>query len=173
MWLDKREKKRVACSLSQSILFILLFLTYANSTLCAQTNHTIKGNIANIPSDASNIIHLYSYYGSELSEDASAPINKQGGFKLEIKDTLQQGLYKIGLDQKNAASIVISGEDDISIKADYEQLKTDNMTVANSRENEAYRALLNERSILWICMKRVVENLFQRGQQIRSKALNG
>ncbi len=144
MWLEKREKKRVACSLSQSILFILLFLTYANSTLCAQTNHTIKGNIANIPSDASNIIHIYSYYGGELSEQASTPVNKQGDFKLEIKDTLQQGLYKIGVDKKNAASIVLSGEKNVKIKADFGQLKADNITVTNSRENEAYRALLNE-----------------------------
>ncbi len=141
---NKREKKRVAYRLSQSILIILLFLTYTNSTLCAQTNHTIKGNITNIPSDVSNIIHLYSYYGSDLSEEASSTVNKQGDFKLEIKDTLLQGLYKIGLDQTNAASIVISGEDGIGIEADYGQLKADNITVINSRENEAYRALLNE-----------------------------
>jgi peroxiredoxin len=79
-----------------------------------------------------------------LSEDASASVNEQGNFRLEIKDTLQQGLYKIGLDQTNAASIVLSGEKDVSIKADYGQLKADRITVTNSRENEAYRALLNE-----------------------------
>ncbi|MFQ5965455.1 MAG: peroxiredoxin family protein, partial [Candidatus Scalinduaceae bacterium] len=67
-----------------------------------------------------------------------------GDFKLEIKDTLQQGLYKIGLDQTNAASIVLSGEKDIGIKADYVQLKADKVTIINSRENEAYRVLLNE-----------------------------
>jgi hypothetical protein len=79
-----------------------------------------------------------------LSEDASASVNEQGNFRLEIKDTLQQGLYKIGLDQTNAASIVLSGEKDVSIKADYGQLKADRITVINLRENEAYRVLLNE-----------------------------
>jgi hypothetical protein len=79
-----------------------------------------------------------------LSKVASVSVNEQGDFKFEIKDKLQQGLYKIGIDKKNAASIVISGEKDIGIKADYGQLKADNITVTNSRENEAYRALLSE-----------------------------
>ncbi len=141
---NKREKKRVAYGLSMSIIFVLLFLVCTNYAFGKQTNLTIKGNITNIPPDSPNLIHLYSYYGSDLSEDASASVNEKGDFKLEIKDTLQQGLYKIGLDQTNAASIVLSGEEDVSIKADYGQLKADNFTVTNSRENEAYRVLLNE-----------------------------
>jgi peroxiredoxin len=83
-----------------------------------------------------------------LSEYASASVNEQGGFKFEIKDTLPQGLYKIGLDQTNAVSIVLSGEKDVSIMVDYGQLKADNITDTNSGENEAYRALLDE----WNCM---------------------
>jgi peroxiredoxin len=141
---NKREKKRVACSLSLSIFLFLLFLTYTKFAVGAKTDITIKGNITNIPPDSPNLVHLYSYYGSELSEDASVSVDEQGDFKFEIKDKLQQGLYKIGIDKKNAASIVLSGERDIGIKADYGQLKADSITVTNSRENEAYRALLNE-----------------------------
>ncbi len=141
---NKKEKIKVACGLSRGILLILLFLTYTGHTAEAQTGIIIKGNITNIPPDASNIIYLYSYYGSDLSEEASASVNEQGDFKFEIKDTVQQGLYKIGLDQTNAASIILSGEEEVSVKADYGQLKADRITVTNSRENEAYRALLNE-----------------------------
>ena len=133
-----------AYGLSLSIILVLLFFSYTGHTAESQTGITIEGNITNIPSGSSNIIHLYSYYGSDLSEYASASMNEQGGFRLEIKDTLQQGLYKIGLDQTNAATIVLSGEENIDIKADYGQLKADRITVTNSRENEAYRALLNE-----------------------------
>ncbi len=131
---------KVACALGIGLLSFI----YTNLALGVQTNLTIKGNITNIPLDSSNRIHLYSYYGSELSEDASAPVNEQGDFKFEITNMLQQGLYKIGIDKKNAASIVVSGEEEMSIKADYGQLKVDKITVTNSRENEAYRVLLNE-----------------------------
>jgi peroxiredoxin len=141
---NKGEKKRVAWSLSLSALLIWFFLIYSNDTEGAPPNLTIQGTIANIPPNSPNLIHLYSYYGSNLSEEASASINEQGGFKLEIKNAFPQGLYKIGFDKTNAASIVISGEEGISIKADYGQLKADNITVINSRENEAYRTLLNE-----------------------------
>ncbi len=95
---NKREKKRVAYSLSLSIFLFLLFLICTNYAVGVQANLAIKGNITNIPPDSSNIIHLYSYYGSELSEIDMASVNEQGDFKLEIKDTLQQGLYKIGID---------------------------------------------------------------------------
>ena len=141
---NRRRNIKVACSLSLSIFLFLLFLTYTNYAVGAQINLTIKGNITNIPHTSSNLIHIYSYYGSELSEDASAPVNEQGDFKLEIKDTLPQGLYKIGIDKKNAASIVLSGESEMVIKADYGQLKAGSITVTNSRENEAYSVLLNE-----------------------------
>jgi peroxiredoxin len=79
-----------------------------------------------------------------LSRVDSTTVNPQGNFMFELNDTLQQGVYKIGLDQKNAASIVLSGEEEITIKADYGQLKADKITVTNSKENEAYRFLLNE-----------------------------
>jgi peroxiredoxin len=141
---NRRKNIKAACGLSHGILLFLLFLTYTNFAVGAQTGIIIKGNITNIPTNSPKLVHLYSYYGIELSEDASASVNEQGDFKLEIKDTLQQGLYKIGLDQKNAASIVLSGEKSISIKADYGQLKADRITVTNSRGNEAYRVLLNE-----------------------------
>jgi peroxiredoxin len=131
---------KVVCALCLGLLSFI----YTNYAVGAQTGIIIKGHITNIPTDSSNLIHLYSYYGSELSEDASAQVNEQGDFKLEIKDTLQQGLYKIGLDQTNAVNIVLSGEKDIGIKADYGQLKTGRITVTNSRENKAYSVLLNE-----------------------------
>ncbi len=133
-------KLRVYFSLS----LVLLSFIHAINAFGAHTNLIIKGNITNIPADSHNLVHLYSYYGSELSDTASASVDKQGDFKLEIKDTLQEGLYKIGIDKKSAASIVLSGERDIVIKADYGQLKADRITVTNSRENDAYRALLNE-----------------------------
>ncbi len=141
---NRRKDIKVAYGLSLGFILFSLFFSYTGHTAEAQTGITIKGNITNIPPVSSNIIHLYSYYGNELSEDASASVNEQGDFKLEIKDTLQQGLYKIGLDQTNAANIVISGESEMVIKADYMQLKADNVTVTNSRENEAYSVLLNE-----------------------------
>lgn len=141
---NKREKLKVTCSLKMAMLLVSLFLICTNYAVGEQPNLTIKGNITGIPPGTSNIIHLYSYYGSDLLEDASASVNEQGDFKLEIKDTLPQGLYKIGIDQTNAASIVISGESEMAIKADYGQLKADRITVTNSIENEAYRALLNE-----------------------------
>ncbi len=137
---NKTTRLKVACALALGLLSFI----YTNYALGVQTNLTIKGNITNIPQDLSNCIHLYSYYGNELSDITSAPVNEQGDFKLEIKDTLQEGLYKIGIDKKNAASIVLSGEKDIVIKADYGQLKADRITVNNSRENKAYRALLHE-----------------------------
>ncbi len=140
----EKEKKGVTYSFSLSILLTLLFLTSTNSSLGVQTSLTIKGNITNIPPASSKLIHLYSYHGSELSDVASATVNEQGDFSIEIKDILHQGLYKIGFDKTNAASIVISGDEGISIKADYGQLKADNITVINSRENEAYRGLLKE-----------------------------
>ncbi len=141
---NNRVKKMVVYSSSLNIFLFLLFLTYTNFALGAQTNLTIKGHITNIPPDSSKLVHLYSYYGSEFSEDASASVNEQGSFKLEIKGNLQQGLFRIGIDKKYAASIVLSGEKDVSIKADYEKLKEDRITVIDSRENEAYRALLSE-----------------------------
>lgn len=141
---NKRKKIKMAYGLSHGILLILLFLTYTNYALGVQTNLTIQGNITNAPSDSHKIIHLYSYYGSELSEIASVSINEQGDFKLEVKGSLQEGLYKIGIDQTNAANIVLSEENEITIKADYGQLRADRITVTNSRENEAYRVLLNE-----------------------------
>ena len=105
---------------------------------------TIKGTITNILPASSNLIHLYSYYGKELSRVDSTTVNPQGNFIFELNHILQHGVYKIGLDQKNAASIVLSGEEEITIKADYGQLKADKITVTNSKENEAYRVLLNE-----------------------------
>ncbi len=141
---DKRKNRKVSCCLCRGILFLLLLLTYTDFAVGEQTHIIVKGNITNIPPDSPDFIHLYSYYGSDLSEDASASVNEQGGFKFEIKDMLPQGLYKIGIDQTNAATIVISGEESIVINADYGQLKADNITVTNSRENEAYRALLSE-----------------------------
>ncbi len=141
---NKREKKRVAYSLSLVIFLFLFFIISTNSAFGAQTNLTIRGNITNIPPDSSKLVNLYSYYGIELSDIVSASVNKQGDFKFEMKNMLPQGLYKIGTDQTNAASIVISGKEGISIKADYGQLKADNITVINSRENEAYRVLLHE-----------------------------
>ncbi len=140
----KGIKKKTTFYSYLSILFVLCFLPYPNETTGAQPTLTIEGTIANIPPDLSNRIYLYSYYGSDLSEYASSPINEQGDFKFEITNMLPQGLYKIGLDQTNASSIVISGEEGITIKADYGELKADSITVTNSRENEAYRALLNE-----------------------------
>jgi len=137
---NKMASIKIACALGLGLLSFI----YTSYAVGASTNLTIKGNITNIPTDSPNLVHLYSYYGSELSEDASAPVNEQGDFKLEIKDTLQQGLYKIGLDQTNAVNIVLSGEKDIGIKADYGQLKTGRITVTNSRENKAYSVLLNE-----------------------------
>ncbi len=159
---NAREKKKVACSLSLGVFLLLLFLTYTNFAFSAQTNLTIKGNIINIPPDSPKLVHLYSYYGSEVSEEASVPVNKHGDFNLEIKNTLQQGLYKIGLDQMNAASIVLAGERDISIKADYGQLKANNITVTNSRENEAYEVLLNE----WEQLANKMTNLNTERSQI-------
>ncbi|MFQ5964139.1 MAG: hypothetical protein ACE5KZ_07640, partial [Candidatus Scalinduaceae bacterium] len=91
---SKRKKTKVACGLSMSIFLFLLFLTYTNYALGAQTNLIIKGNITNIPPNSPNLVHIYSWYGSELSEIDATSVNKQGDFKLEIKDTLQQGLYK-------------------------------------------------------------------------------
>jgi peroxiredoxin len=137
---NKMTRLKVACVLGLGLLFFIC----TNYALGGQKGIIIKGNIANIPPDSSKLVHLYSYYGSELSDIASAPVNEHGDFKLEIKDTLQEGLYKIGLDQTNAADIVLSGEEDIGIKADYGQLKADRITVTNSRENKAYSALLNE-----------------------------
>ena len=141
---NKTKKVKVSCGLSLGFILFLLFFSYTGHTAEVQTGIIIEGNITNIPPDSPNLVHLYSYYGNELSEDASASVNEQGDFKLEIRDTLQQGLYKIGIDQTNAASIVLSGEKDVSIKADYGQLKMEGITVTNSRENEAYRVLLNE-----------------------------
>ncbi len=123
---------------------VLLFFTYPNGETWALPSLTIQGTIANIQPDSPRLVHLYSFYGSDLSEEASAPVNEQGDFELEIKDTLPAGIYKIGTDKENAASIVVSGAEDLGIKADYGQLKVDNLTVTNSRENEAYRVLLNE-----------------------------
>ena len=140
MKLNKMIRLKVACALGLGLLSFM----FTNYALGVQTNLTIKGNITNIPTDSSKLVHLYSYYGSELSEIASTSVNEQGDFKLEIKYTLQQGLYKIGLNKTNAASLVVSREEEIGIKADYVQLKSDNIAVTNSRENGAYRTLLNE-----------------------------
>ncbi len=139
-----RNNIKIACDLSLALILLLLFLTYTNYALGAQTNPTIRGNITNIPTGSRNLVHLYSWSGGKLLEEASAPVNEHGDFRFEIKDKLQRQLYKIGLDQTNAASIVLSGEKEISIKADYGELKADRIAATNSRENEAYRALLDE-----------------------------
>ena len=137
------QKKTTFCS-CLSVLFVSFFLTCSDYAAGAQPNFTIEGTIGNIPPKTSNRIYLYSSYGNDLSEEASASVNEEGDFTFEITNMLPQGLYKIGLDQTNAASLVMRGEEGISIRADYGQLKADNITVTNSRENEAYRALLSE-----------------------------
>ncbi|MFQ5963978.1 MAG: hypothetical protein ACE5KZ_06820 [Candidatus Scalinduaceae bacterium] len=65
------------------ILLFLLLLTYTNYAVGAKADLTITWNITNIPPNSPNLVHLYSYYGGELSEIASASVNEQGDFKLE------------------------------------------------------------------------------------------
>ncbi|NOG83454.1 MAG: TlpA family protein disulfide reductase [Planctomycetes bacterium] len=140
----KGIKSKTTFFTSLSVFFILIFLTSPNDTTGSQPILTIEGTVTNIPPSLPNSIYLYSYYGNELTEEASSPVNEQGVFRFEMKSILPQGLYKIGLDQTNAASLVISGEEFISVKADYGELKNDTIAVTNSRENEAYRVLLDE-----------------------------
>ncbi len=139
------------------ILYVLLS-GYSNTAYPAEVGSTpenrlddstvksiiINGTITNAPPDSLNLVHLYSYYGEELSGIVSAPVNKQGNFMFELNDTIQQGLYKIGFDEKKSATIVLSGENEINVKADYGQLEAENIVVENSKENDAYRNLLRE-----------------------------
>lgn len=113
-------------------------------TAPAQTHPAIKGTITNIPPSYTKVVHLYSYYGNDLTKVGSAPVNEQGNFVFKLNQNIQQGLYKIGIDLENSASIVMSGKESIIVKADFEQLKSDNISVKDSRENQAYRAFLNE-----------------------------
>ncbi|MCP5006119.1 MAG: AhpC/TSA family protein [Planctomycetes bacterium] len=146
MWQDNRKRSiRVTCGLRLGVLALLFFLLHPDGASSdTQTALTILGNITNIPPNSSSFVRLYSYYGKDLSEEASASVNAQGDFKFELKDKLRQGLYRIGLDKKNAADIVLSGENELYIKADYGQLNVNNITVTGSKENEAYRVLAKE-----------------------------
>lgn len=115
---------------------------------------TIQGIITNIPPDSSDDIHLYAFYGKELSKIESTLVNEHGEFVFKLNDTLKQGLYKIGLDKINSATIVLSETSDIIIKADYRLLQADKIIVVNSRENNAYRKLL----IVWnLLQKKMVK----------------
>ncbi len=126
---------------------------------------TIKGTITNIPPDLSNDINLYNFYGKELSKVDSTLVNEQGEFVFKLKDILQQGLYKIGLDKKNAATIVLSENSDMIIKADYRLLKADKIVVVNSRENSAYRKLLR----VWNRMQKKMAKIRELKNKISSK----
>jgi len=113
----------------------------------AKANRTIKGTFAGVPQGSSGKIYLYSYYGSELTEIDSVPLNEKGGFEFKLTHPLQTGLYKLGFDLENASSIVISSsEKNIMVEAAFEDLKADNITVDNSRENDAYRLFFDEQT---------------------------
>ena len=80
---------------------------------------------------------------ASVNKVVSTSLNKQGGFVFKLKDTLKQGLYKIGLDKQNAATIILGKETDIYVTSDYGLLKSNVLYVANSPENEAYKKLLS------------------------------
>jgi peroxiredoxin len=130
--------------LSPGIILFILFFVCVNNTAWAQKKPILKGTITNIPVESTKLIHLYSYFGDGLSEFTSASVNKQGGFAFELKELLKHGLYKIGFDPINSATIVLTREEGIAINADYGQLKDDKILVTNSKENEAYNVLVNE-----------------------------
>ncbi|MDR4498765.1 MAG: redoxin domain-containing protein [Candidatus Scalindua sp.] len=132
-------------------LFIFFLVTSTNTyavdkevSLDAESEEclTIKGIITHVPPDSSSDIHLYTFYGKELSKIESTRVNDRGEFVFKLMDTPKQGLYKIGLDKQNSATIVLSQTGDLLIKADYRLLQADKIIVVNSRENNAYRKLL-------------------------------
>ncbi|MCP4265636.1 MAG: redoxin domain-containing protein [Candidatus Brocadiaceae bacterium] len=129
---------------SSILIFIILSFVCFNNTAWAQKNHILSGTITNIPIGTSKLVYLYLYFGDELSVFTSASIDKQGGFSIELDETLKQGMYKIGFDHVNSANIVLTGEEEIVINADYQKLKDDKILVTNSKENEAYNILINE-----------------------------
>ena len=126
---------------------------------------TIKGIITHIPPDSSNTIHLYTFYGKELCKIESTLVNEQGEFVFKLKDTLNQGLYKIGLDKKNSATIVLSETSDMIMKADYRLLHADKIIVENSGENNAYRKLLN----VWNQMQKKMVKIDELKNRISDK----
>ncbi len=153
---DTRKKINVTFVLKHLLLLLLLFFIYSNYTAWAQTNITLEGTINNIPPASPKNIHLYSYYGNELSEIDSASVNEQGTFKIELTPILHQGLYELGFDSKNTASIVLSSEENnVTIQADYKQFIANDIIVINSRENDACRVLLNEMNRFLSGMKRL------------------
>lgn len=154
---DKR-KTAVPFVLKQALLLFLLFSLYNNCAALAQTDRILDGTIDNAPPASPENIHLYAYYGNELTEICSAPVDKQGKFKIELPPTLHQGLYELGFDSKRTASLVLSPEEkEVTIQTDYNQFMANDIVVIDSRENDACRVLLNEMNQFLSGMNRLTQ----------------
>ena len=130
---------------SINLVIISFLLHCVNLDAATQTHNTVEGTIINIPSDSTGNINLYSYYGSKLSLIETAPLYEKGNFKFRLSKTLQTGLYNLGFEPVNSATIVLSNnEKEVTLKADFRDLQVDKVTVNNSWENDADKAVREE-----------------------------
>ncbi len=89
---NKKKIFKVNFRFSSILIFIILSFVCFNNTAWAQKNHILKGTITDIPVETSKLVYLYLYFGDELSVFTSASIDKQGGFSIELDETLKQGM---------------------------------------------------------------------------------
>ena len=124
------------------ISILLLFFTHLN----AQVNNIIRVN--GIPKNTSNKkLIITRYYADNFEVINSKNIGEDTSITIEIPSNYPTGLFQIYIEDKtdkvnNQAEFIFNNKELIQLDANYYELKNGSIGIRNSKENEAYYALL-------------------------------
>lgn len=131
-------------SIKSYILSSILLLTIFH--LNAQVNNRIRIN--GIPKNSSTKKLIITRYNADNFEIIhSKNILTDSSLTLEIPNIYPIGLFQIYIEDKtdkvtNKAEFIFNSKENIDIEANYFELKNGGINIKNSKENEAYAALL-------------------------------
>ncbi len=123
-------------------IFSIIVLAALFLASCQQKNNIITGVVKDAPNASVGLDQLF--FDGNVNPVTSVTADANGKFKIETKEPLAQGLYRIKVGQRMMLVIIDDGDKNIDLETDMTRMSAFDVTVKGSPSSETYINYMKE-----------------------------
>ncbi len=127
----------------KKISFVLTIVAVLLMVACSKKNNVVSGKITNANGVKTIGLDRLDFKGA-VTAITTGSIDDSGSFKMECKEPLTEGLYRVMVGQKGMLLILGNSDNSVSIDFDMNTVQTFTAKVAGSPSSEDYIAYMKE-----------------------------
>jgi thiol-disulfide isomerase/thioredoxin len=127
----------------KKISFAFAIVAVLLMAACSKKNNVVSGKITNANGVKTIGLDRLDFKGA-VTAITTAPIDDSGSFKIECKEPLIEGLYRVMVGQKGMLLILDDSDNSVNIDFDMNTVQTFSAKVSGSPSSEAYIAYMKE-----------------------------